>query len=151
MTIVPAYGRVPLARVCTSSFAPRSAHPPPQKPNRRSGRDQSFQTLPIFDSPLMAAAFLRAFLLLLAVSPSVALAKALSAPLARFASSPSPCAVIAGEIHECMSTIGQQACSHLFDSHYDCISGEVAASVSDQSGMEIDHWHKPYSPRSDVE
>jgi len=65
------------------------------------------------------------------------------APLARFSSSPSECAVIAGEIHECIAAHGEASCGRLFDAHYDCVSGEIDASVADEAGMEIDH--RPYT------
>ncbi len=87
----------------------------------------------------MSVAFPQALLFLLALS----LANAQLAPLVRFSSNPSQCAVIAGEIHECIMAHGQPSCGHLLDAHYDCVSGEIDASVSDQAGMEIDH--RPYT------
>ena len=86
--------------------------------------------------PLASAPVL---LFLLAAS----LAKTQLAPLARFSSNPSQCAVIAGEIGECIAAHGEPSCGYLLDAHYDCVSGEIDASVSDQAGMEIDH--RPYT------
>ena len=87
----------------------------------------------------MSHKFFGAFFALLAAS----VARAQLAPLARFSPSPSACAVIAGEIHECMSIHGEASCAHLFDAHYDCVSGEIDASVSDEAAMQIDH--RPYT------
>jgi hypothetical protein len=88
---------------------------------------------------LMSLSIARTLLVLFAAH----FARAELAPLARFSSNPSACAVIAGEIHECMSIHGEASCLHLFDAHYDCVSGEIDASVSDQAGMQIDH--RPYT------
>jgi len=88
----------------------------------------------------MPSSFARSCLLLLL---AVCLARSQLAPLVRFSSNPSECAVIAGEILECIATHGQPSCGHLLDAHYDCVSGEIDQSVSDQAGMEIDH--RPYT------
>ncbi len=112
-----------------TNIIPLIPNPPPPHPHPHH---------PQFPS-LMSRVFVRAPLILIAAC----FAHAQLAPLVRFSSNPSECAIIAGEIHECMTVHGEPSCGHLFDSHYDCVSGEIDASVSDQAGMQIDH--RPYT------